>query len=283
MTAKLINGNEIAARLRADIKQKVQARIDQGKAPPGLAVVLVGEDPASSVYVNKKVNACEEVLFNSRKIELPASVTQDELLQKVDELNGDNSINGILVQLPLPSHLDSSEILEKINPDKDVDCFHPYNIGRLVQRIPQIRPCTPYGVMLMLESIEVDVKGMDCVVVGASNIVGRPMAMELLLKGATVTVCHKFTKDLESQVRRADLVVVGVGIPGLVKGEWIKPNAIVIDVGINRLENGKLTGDVEFDIASQNAAWITPVPGGVGPMTVATLMHNTLLATEMMD
>ncbi|MCW8877687.1 MAG: bifunctional methylenetetrahydrofolate dehydrogenase/methenyltetrahydrofolate cyclohydrolase FolD [Kangiellaceae bacterium] len=280
MSAQLIDGNKIAAELRSNIKQSVQKRIDLGQKAPGLAVILVGQDPASEVYVNKKVKACEDVLFNSQKIVLQDSVSQQDLLAQVEKLNHDESIHGILVQLPLPEHLDASEILEKIRPEKDVDCFHPFNIGRLAQRIPVLRPCTPYGVMLMLDSIGQDVKGLDCVVVGASNIVGRPMAMELLLKGATVTVCHKFTKDLADHVSRADLIVVGVGIPGLVKGEWIKPGAIVIDVGINRLPNGKLTGDVEFEVASQNASWITPVPGGVGPMTVATLMQNTLLAAE---
>ena len=283
MAAQLIDGNKLAAQIRNDIKTTVEERIKNGLKAPGLAVILVGEDPASSVYVNKKVKACEEILFHSRKIELEASISQAELLEQVDQLNNDPQINGILVQLPLPAHLDSSEVLERIIPQKDVDCFHPYNIGRLAQRIPQLRPCTPYGVMQMLKSINQSVKGLDCVVVGASNIVGRPMAMELLLEGATVTVCHKFTQDLAAHVARADLVVVGVGIPGLVKGEWIKPGAIVIDVGINRLEDGRLVGDVEFDIAQEKAAWITPVPGGVGPMTVATLMQNTLLAAQLAD
>lgn len=280
MTAQLIDGNKISAELRAKIKQKVASRVADGKRVPGLAVILVGEDAASAVYVGKKVKACKEVGFESREIRLNASIDQQSLKAEVEKLNQDPAIDGILVQLPLPDHLDSSEILETIRADKDVDCFHPYNVGRLVQRIPQLRPCTPYGVMLMLESIGKDVKGMNCLVVGASNIVGRPMAMELLLKGATVTVCHKFTQDLASHVASADLVIVGVGIPHLVKGEWIKPGAIVIDVGINRLDNGKLTGDVEFDTAAERASWITPVPGGVGPMTVATLLHNTLLAAE---
>jgi methylenetetrahydrofolate dehydrogenase (NADP+) / methenyltetrahydrofolate cyclohydrolase len=280
MTAQLIDGNKISADFRAKIKQKVSDRISQGKRAPGLAVILVGQDPASSVYVGKKVKACEEVGFFSKKIELDSSISQTALLAEVDKLNNDNLIDGILVQLPLPAHLDANLILEAIRPDKDVDCFHPYNIGKLTQRIPHLRPCTPYGVILMLEAIGQSTKGLDCVIVGASNIVGRPMAMELLIQGATVTVCHKFTKDLASHVARADLVVVGVGKPNLVKGEWIKPGAIVIDVGINRLENGKLTGDVEFEVAKERASWITPVPGGVGPMTVATLMHNTLVAAE---
>ncbi|TQV75418.1 bifunctional methylenetetrahydrofolate dehydrogenase/methenyltetrahydrofolate cyclohydrolase FolD [Aliikangiella marina] len=280
MAASLIDGKKISADLRENIKQKVAARIADGKRAPGLAVILVGDDPASSVYVGKKVKACEEVGFESRKLTLSPQITQAELIKAVEKLNQDPKIDGILVQLPLPDHLDSSEILETIKADKDVDCFHPYNVGRLVQRIPQLRPCTPYGIILMLEAVGIDVKGLNCLVVGASNIVGRPMAMELLLKGATVTVCHKFSQDLAEHVGRADLVVVGVGIPHLVKGEWIKPGAIVIDVGINRLESGKLTGDVEFETAAERAAWITPVPGGVGPMTVATLMHNTLMAAE---
>lgn len=280
MTAQLIDGNKISAELRARIKQKVSERTAKGQRPPGLAVILVGSDPASKVYVSKKFKACQDVGFVSREVILPGSIGQTELLDEIDKLNKDDQIDGILVQLPLPAHLDTSQVIETIRADKDVDCFHPYNIGRLAQRIPQLRPCTPYGVMLMLESIGQSVKGLNCVVVGASNIVGRPMAMELLLQGATVTVCHKFTKDLHQHVANADLVVVGVGIPNLVKGDWIKPGAIVIDVGMNRLDNGKLTGDVDFEVAVQRAGWITPVPGGVGPMTVATLMHNTLMAAE---
>ncbi|TQV86622.1 bifunctional methylenetetrahydrofolate dehydrogenase/methenyltetrahydrofolate cyclohydrolase FolD [Aliikangiella coralliicola] len=283
MVAQLIDGTKVSAELRSKIKQKVQIRLQQGQRAPGLAVILVGNDPASDVYVGKKVKACEEVGFNSRKILLNDSISQQELISEVERLNHDSDIDGILVQLPLPDHLDASEVLETIKAEKDVDCFHPFNIGRLVQRIPRLRPCTPFGVMLLLESIGQDVKGLNCVVVGASNIVGRPMAMELLLAGATVTVCHKFTKDLASHVANADLVIVGVGIPGLIKGEWIKPGAIVIDVGINRLSNGQLTGDVQFNEARERAGWITPVPGGVGPMTVATLMQNTLMAAEESD
>lgn len=280
MTAKLIDGIEISALLRKKIKTKVDGRIQKGLRAPSLSVILIGEDPASSVYVGKKVTACEEVGFISQKIVFDTQITQQQLLTEIDTLNSDPRVDGILVQLPLPDHLESGAILEKIDPAKDVDCFHPYNVGRLMQRIPQLRPCTPYGIMLMLDHIGISAKGLNCCIVGASNIVGRPMAMELLLVGATVTVCHKFTKNLAEQVANADLVVVGVGRPGLVKGEWIKPGAIVIDVGINRLENGKLVGDVEFDVAKQRAGWITPVPGGVGPMTVATLLHNTLYAAE---
>lgn len=283
MTAKLIDGVKISAKFRQRIKSKVEQRVAEGKRRPGLSVILVGEDPASSVYVGKKVKACEEVGFQSQKIVFEKDISQTRLEQEIDKLNADDGVDGILVQLPLPDQLDVSLILERIEPSKDVDCFHPYNVGRLMQRIPGLRPCTPYGVMLMLENIGIDVKGLNCCVVGASNIVGRPMAMELLLAGATVTVCHKFTKNLPELISQMDLVVVGVGKPNLVKGDWIKQGAIVIDVGINRLESGKLVGDIEFEAAKQKASWITPVPGGVGPMTVATLMHNTLFACEQSD
>lgn len=280
MTAQLIDGTAISAILRTKIKLRVAERIAANKRPPGLAVILVGEDPASSVYVGKKVKACQDVGFESQNLIFNDDISQHDLLNEIDRLNQNPAIDGILVQLPLPTHLDVNLVLEKIVPHKDVDCFHPYNVGRLVQRIPGLRPCTPYGIMMLLEHLDIPVRGLNCCVVGASNIVGRPMAMELLLAGATVTICHKFTKDLAEQVARADIVVVGVGKPNLVKGSWIKKGAIVIDVGINRLDNGKLVGDVEFEIAKQRASWITPVPGGVGPMTVATLMHNTLYAAE---
>lgn len=280
MTAQLIDGKTIAARLRQQIAQRVAERRQQGLRIPGLAVILVGSDPASQVYVAHKRKDCEEVGFISQAHDLPASTRQDELLALIDRLNQDPAIDGILVQLPLPAHLDASLLLERISPDKDVDGFHPYNIGRLAQRIPLLRPCTPKGIMTLLESTGVDLYGMDAVVVGASNIVGRPMALELLLAGCTVTVTHRFTKDLAGHVGRADLVVVAAGKPGLVKGEWIKEGAIVIDVGINRQEDGKLVGDVEYEPALQRASWITPVPGGVGPMTRACLLENTLHAAE---
>ena len=280
MTAQIIDGVKVSKSIRLQLKNRVEARISKGLRAPSLVVILVGEDPASSVYVNKKVQACQEIGFTSQKIVFDSKINQQTLVSKIEELNHDNLVDGILVQLPLPQHIDSSIILEKISPNKDVDCFHPYNIGRLVQRVPELRPCTPYGIMQLLAHIKLNVRGLNCCVVGASNIVGRPMAMELLLAGGTVTICHKFTKDLAAQVARADLLVVGVGIPNLVKGDWIKPAATVIDVGINRLENGKIVGDVEFEVAKERAAWITPVPGGVGPMTVATLMHNTLFAIE---
>ncbi|MDH4872809.1 bifunctional methylenetetrahydrofolate dehydrogenase/methenyltetrahydrofolate cyclohydrolase FolD [Pseudomonas sp. BN515] len=280
MTAQLIDGKTIAARLRQQIAQRVAERRQQGLRVPGLAVILVGSDPASQVYVAHKRKDCEEVGFLSQAHDLPASTSQAELLALIDGLNEDPAIDGILVQLPLPEHLDASQLLERIHPDKDVDGFHPYNVGRLAQRIPLLRPCTPKGIMTLLESTGADLYGMNAVVVGASNIVGRPMALELLLAGCTVTVTHRFTKDLAGHVANADLVVVAVGKPGLVKGEWIKPGAIVIDVGINRQEDGKLVGDVEYDVAEQRASWITPVPGGVGPMTRACLLENTLYAAE---
>ncbi|WP_426114069.1 bifunctional methylenetetrahydrofolate dehydrogenase/methenyltetrahydrofolate cyclohydrolase FolD [Pseudomonas sp. DSP3-2-2] len=280
MTAKLIDGKAIAASLRQQIAKRVAERRDQGLRTPGLAVILVGSDPASQVYVSHKRKDCEEVGFISQAYDLPAETTQTALTELIDRLNDDPTIDGVLLQLPLPAHLDASLLLERIRPDKDVDGFHPYNVGRLAQRIPLLRPCTPKGIMTLLESTGVDLYGMDAVVVGASNIVGRPMAMELLLAGCTVTVTHRFTQDLAGHVGRADLVVVAAGKPGLVKGEWIKPGAIVIDVGINRQEDGKLVGDVVYETALPRAGWITPVPGGVGPMTRACLLENTLYAAE---
>jgi len=280
MTAKLIDGKAIAANLRQQIAQRVADRREQGLRTPGLAVILVGSDPASQVYVSHKRKDCEEVGFISQAYDLPSSTSQTELTELIDRLNDDPAIDGVLLQLPLPEHLESSSLLERIRPDKDVDGFHPYNVGRLAQRIPLLRPCTPKGIMTLLESTGVDLYGKDAVVVGASNIVGRPMAMELLLAGCTVTVTHRFTQDLAGHVGRADLVVVAAGKPGLVKGEWVKEGAIVIDVGINRQEDGKLVGDVVYDTALPRAGWITPVPGGVGPMTRACLLENTLYAAE---
>jgi methylenetetrahydrofolate dehydrogenase (NADP+)/methenyltetrahydrofolate cyclohydrolase len=280
MTAQLIDGKTIAATLRQQIAQRVTDRLQQGLRAPGLAVILVGHDPASQVYVAHKRKDCQEVGFLSRAYDLPETTRQDELLGLIDQLNDDPAIDGILVQLPLPKHLDASQLLERIRPDKDVDGFHPYNVGRLAQRMPLLRPCTPKGVMTLLESTGVDLHGLNALVVGASNIVGRPMALELLLAGCTITVAHRFTHDLEEHVRRSDLLVVATGITDLVKGEWIKPGAIVIDVGINRQADGKLRGDVEFGPAAERAGWITPVPGGVGPMTRACLLENTLYAAE---
>jgi methylenetetrahydrofolate dehydrogenase (NADP+)/methenyltetrahydrofolate cyclohydrolase len=278
MTAHLIDGKLIAKQVRRDVALYVDSLKQAGKREPGLAVVLVGSDPASQVYVSNKRKACDEVGFNSRSYDLPADTSQQQLLDLVDELNNDAAIDGILVQLPLPAGLDAEQILERIHPHKDVDGFHPYNIGRLAQRIPALRPCTPKGIMTMIEATKRPVKGLDAVIVGASNIVGRPMSLELLLAGCTVTTCHKFTQDLKSHVSRADLLVVAVGKPAFIPGDWIKPGAIVIDVGINRTAAGSLVGDVEFDKAVERAGWITPVPGGVGPMTVASLIENTLEA-----
>ncbi|MCF2907287.1 bifunctional methylenetetrahydrofolate dehydrogenase/methenyltetrahydrofolate cyclohydrolase FolD [Pseudoalteromonas sp. DL2-H2.2] len=280
MTANIIDGKVIAKQVRNTVANRVAARINQGLRAPGLAVVLVGQDPASQVYVGSKRKACEEVGFVSKSYDLPADTSEAQLLELVDTLNQDPSVDGILVQLPLPDGLDAEKVLERIHPHKDVDGFHPYNVGRLAQRMPALRPCTPKGIITLLDSTGVRYKGMHAVVVGASNIVGRPMSLELLLAGCTTTVCHKFTQDLEAHVRRADLLVVAVGKPEFIPGDWIKEGAMVIDVGINRLESGKLVGDVQYDVAEQRASFITPVPGGVGPMTVASLIENTLEACE---
>jgi methylenetetrahydrofolate dehydrogenase (NADP+)/methenyltetrahydrofolate cyclohydrolase len=282
MTAKLIDGKTIAAEIRQSVKQAVQGRLASGLRAPGLAVIQVGRDPASDVYVANKRKSCQDVGFVSKAYDLPTDTRQDQLLALIDQLNTDPNIDGILVQLPLPAAIDPETVIERIHPDKDVDGFHPYNIGRLAVRMPVMRPCTPHGVMTLLKSTGVKLRGKEAVVVGASNIVGRPMSLELLLAGCTVTICHRFTQDLDAHVARADILVVAVGKPGLVKGEWIKPGAIVVDVGINRNAEGKLIGDVEFEIARARAGWITPVPGGVGPMTVATLLQNTLYAAEQL-
>jgi len=280
MSAQIIDGKATAESIRKTVAERVQARKDAGKRAPGLAVVLVGSDPASQVYVKHKRKDCEEVGIESKAYDLPASTSQGELLSLIDELNKDETVDGILVQLPLPAQLKSDEILERIAPDKDVDGFHPFNIGRLAQRMPMLRPCTPAGIVTLLENTGEAIRGKHAVIVGSSNIVGRPMGLELLLKGCTVTTCHRFTEDLEGHVRQGDIVVVAVGRPDIVKGEWIKKGAIVIDVGINRLDDGRLVGDVEYDAAAENASHITPVPGGVGPMTRAKLLENTLQACE---
>ena len=283
MTAQLIDGKKISQQILQDIAERVQQRINNQLRRPCLAVVLVGEDPASAVYVRNKKRACETIGFESRSYELPAQTSEEELLTLIDEMNTDRDIDGILIQLPLPKHINSQLVLERIVPHKDVDGFHPYNIGRLVVKMPLMRPCTPKGVMTLLDAYGINVIGKKAVIVGASNIVGRPQALELLLARATVTICHSATQNLAEEVAAADIVVVGVGRPNFVKGEWIKPGAVVIDVGINRLENGQLCGDVEFAVACERAAMITPVPGGVGPMTIATLMENTLQAAEIHD
>lgn len=280
MTAKIIDGKAIALQLTDAIAEQVKKRTSQGLRAPGLAVILIGDDPASRVYVGKKRQDCERVGFKSISHDLPASTSEQHLLELIDSLNDDPAIDGILVQLPLPEHINCELVIERIRPDKDVDGFHPYNIGRLVQRIPLLRPCTPKGVMTLLESTGQPIRGKNAVIVGASNIVGRPMTMELLLAGCTTTTTHRFTEDLAAEVARADILVVGAGKPGLVKGAWVKPGAVVIDIGINRMDDGRLVGDVEFDVARERASWITPVPGGVGPMTVATLLENTLYAAD---
>ncbi len=283
MNARLLDGKAVALQTRRHLRTEVDALVSAGRRRPGLAVVLVGENPASEIYVRHKRDACREVGIETTAYELPADTHARELDYLIERLNAQDNIDGILVQLPLPAHLNAADLLEKIDPAKDVDGFHPYNVGRLAQRIPTLRACTPKGIMRLLESIDEPFKGRHHVIVGASNIVGRPMALELLLAGATITVCHKFTAHLHTCVEHADVLVVAVGKPGVVKGEWIKPGATVIDVGMNRLDNGKLVGDVDFATASKRAAWITPVPGGVGPMTVAMLLENTLEAYQVRE
>jgi methylenetetrahydrofolate dehydrogenase (NADP+)/methenyltetrahydrofolate cyclohydrolase len=279
MSARIIDGKAIAADIRKNTRQRVDTLLSQGARQPGLAVVLVGSDPASEIYVRNKRTACEEAGLLSRAYDLPATTSQQQLLSLIDKLNDDPAIDGILVQLPLPEPLDATAVIERIHPDKDVDGFHPQNVGCLALRMPGLRPCTPHGVMTLLDSTDETYYGREAVVVGASNHVGRPMLLELLLAGSTVTCCHRFTRDLRSHVERAEILVVAAGKPGLVPGEWVREGATVIDVGIHRTETG-LIGDVGFDAARERAAWITPVPGGVGPMTVAILLQNTLLAAE---
>ena len=283
MSAQILDGNAIAASLRVEIAATVEARIEAGLRVPGLAVLLVGDDPASHIYVRHKRRDCQQVHFKSDVRELPADTSQERLAGLIDELNEDPSIDGILVQSPLPEHIDASPIFERIDPHKDVDGYHPYNIGRLALRQPVLRSCTPKGVMQLLEHTGVAIRGLDATIVGASNHVGRPMGLELLLAGCTVTTAHKFSKDTPAHVRSADILVSATGKPGLIKGDWIKPGAIVIDVGITREASGHLVGDVEFEAAAERAAWITPVPGGVGPMTRVALLQNTLQSTESRD
>jgi methylenetetrahydrofolate dehydrogenase (NADP+) / methenyltetrahydrofolate cyclohydrolase len=280
MPARLLDGKRIADELLDSVATRVRARIASGKRAPGLAVVLVGEDPASSVYVRNKRRACERIGFRSLDFDLPADTSENDLAALIDRLNADADVHGILVQLPLPAGINATAIIDRIDPHKDVDGFQAVNVGRLALRQRGLRPCTPKGVMTLLAHTDRPIRGRNAVVVGVSNHVGRPLVLELLLAGCTTTACHKFTRDLEAEVRRADIVVVAAGKPGLVKGEWIKPGAVVVDVGINRLDDGRLVGDVEFAPAAERASWITPVPGGVGPMTVATLMENTLEAAE---
>jgi len=276
MAAQLIDGKAVAETLINRVREGVDARVAAGKRAPALAVILVGDDPASGIYVKNKKRSCEKAGIRSVAYDLPGSTSQEDLLAIIDKLNADDGVDGILVQLPLPKQIDPQLVIERINPKKDVDGFHPYNMGRLAVKMPLLRPCTPRGVMTLLEEYGIDPKGKNVVIVGASNIVGRPQALEMLLARATVTVCHSATADLAAEVGRADIVVAAVGKPKFVKAEWLKPGAVVIDVGINRLADGSICGDVDFAPARDIASFITPVPGGVGPMTVATLLQNTL-------
>ena len=281
MTAKIIDGKKIAQETISEIKKSIAKNINEGINPPGLAVVIVGDNPASAIYVRNKRIACKEAGIKSFNHDLPEDISEKELIELIESLNNNSEVHGILVQLPLPDHISETKIIESIDPIKDVDGFHPYTIGRLMQRIPVLRPCTSIGVITMLDAIGIDPMGKHAVIVGASNLVGRPLALELLLRGATTTVCHKFTKDLESFVHQADILAVAVGKIGIIPGSWIKKDAVVFDICINRDENGKVTGDVDFETAKEQASWISPVPGGVGPMTVAMLLKNTLIASSM--
>jgi len=283
MTAQIIDGKAIAENLLNSIKSRIDARLTAGKRAPCLAVILVGSDPASAIYVRNKRKACEKVGIRSIVHDVPASTSEADLFATIDSINNDLSIDGVLVQSPLPHHINEDKLIERISVDKDVDGFHPYNIGRLAVRQPTLRSCTPFGVIKMLQAANIDLMGLDATIVGVSNHVGRPMALELLLAGCTITSCHRHTKDLASKVKNADLIVAAAGKPGLIQGDWIKAGAIVVDIGINRLADGTICGDVDFKAAKERAGYITPVPGGVGPMTVATLMENTLLALELKE
>ncbi|WWO99626.1 MAG: bifunctional methylenetetrahydrofolate dehydrogenase/methenyltetrahydrofolate cyclohydrolase FolD [Candidatus Dasytiphilus stammeri] len=283
MVANIINGKVLAQLIQKEIQSKVQLRVRNGKRPPGLAMINVGENAISNIYINSKRRACEKVGFKSFYYNLPVSTSEVEFMNLIKQLNYDSSHDGILVQLPLPTKFNKIKLLEKILPSKDVDCFHPYNIGRLCLQTPTIRPCTPYGIITLLKSYNLISYGLHAVIIGRSNIVGRPMIMELLLVGCTITVLHSLSKNIRQYIEIADLLIVAIGKPHFICGEWIKPGAIVIDVGINRLENGKIVGDVNFEQARERAGWITPVPGGVGPMTVVTLLQNTLKACETVD
>ncbi|HAA25392.1 MAG TPA: bifunctional methylenetetrahydrofolate dehydrogenase/methenyltetrahydrofolate cyclohydrolase FolD [Ruminiclostridium sp.] len=282
MEAKIINGRDIASEIRLGLKNDVE-RLKENGVQPGLAVVIVGDDPASRIYVNNKKKACEEIGIRSFEYALPAETSEEEIIELIKTLNNDKNVHGILVQLPLPQHVNSEKVLFEIDPDKDVDAFHPVNVGKIMIGNYRFLPCTPAGVIEMIHRTGIDLKGSECVVVGRSNIVGKPMAMLLLHEHATVTVCHSRTRDLKSVCKRADVLVVAVGKPKLIKADFIKPGAVVIDVGTNRMENGKLCGDVDFDGAKGVASYITPVPGGVGPMTIAMLMKNTVKAAEMLN
>ncbi|WP_100623265.1 bifunctional methylenetetrahydrofolate dehydrogenase/methenyltetrahydrofolate cyclohydrolase FolD [Candidatus Coxiella mudrowiae] len=283
MTSRILDGRACAEKVKTHVKEAILARQKKGLSTPGLSVILVGEDPASAAYVHQKELACQAVGIRSIIHQMANTTLEAELAAKIDQCNADSNTHGILLQFPLPTHINSFHLLERIHPDKDVDGFHPYNLGRLVQRHPMLRPCTPAGIMTLLKETNEDLTRKHAVVVGASNIVGRPMALELLLAKCTVTVCHRFTKDLAKHVKAADLLIVAIGKPGIIQSEWIKPGAIVVDVGFSRLSQNKIVGDVDFETSQEKAAWITPVPGGVGPMTVATLLENTLQAARNMD
>ena len=278
--ANIIDGKAISAQIREEIAEKVKLYNEKTGLRPGLAVIIVGENPASQVYVRNKKKACEQVGFNSWVYEMPESTTQDELNALIDQLNGDHGVHGILVQLPLPKHLDEEEVILRIKPEKDVDAFHPYNVGRITIGDPQFLPCTPAGIMELLKRSNIEISGKECVVIGRSNIVGKPMALLLLAENGTVTVCHSRTKDLKEVCRRADILVVAIGRADFVTADMVKEGAVVIDVGMNRNAEGKLTGDVDFASVSEVASYITPVPGGVGPMTITMLLQNTLTAAE---
>ncbi|MBA2656214.1 MAG: bifunctional methylenetetrahydrofolate dehydrogenase/methenyltetrahydrofolate cyclohydrolase FolD [Tatlockia sp.] len=280
MTANLLDGKKVANQLKTEIKKTVDARLLAGKRSPGLAVILVGSDPASEIYVSNKRKACDEVGFNSYAYDLPENTSEKILLDLIIELNNSDRVDGILVQLPLPATIDANKVIACIHPNKDVDGFHPYNLGRLALRDPLLRPCTPFGIINLLSFYKIPLVGQHTLVIGASNIVGRPMALEFLLAAATVTIAHRFTHDLESYVRMADLIVVATGIKDIFPVDWLNEKQIIVDVGMHRLPNGNLRGDVDFESAKDKVAWITPVPGGVGPMTIATLLQNTLIAAE---
>ncbi len=279
MVASIIDGKLVAAKLKSQIKDEVLLNVKCGKTPPGLAVILVGNDPASTIYVNNKRRTCLELGFNTHAYNLPTETRKEELLSLINTLNDDPNVHGILVQLPLPTHINTLEIIEHINPNKDVDGFHPYNLGRLAQGNPHLRPCTPFGIMKLFEHYRLSVAGQHAVIVGASNIVGRPMALELLHAKATVTICHRQTKNLREHVRMADILIVATGVPNVVEIEWLQPRQILIDIGIHRQLDRTIHGDVDFNLAKNKVAWITPVPGGAGPMTICMLLHNTLLAS----
>jgi methylenetetrahydrofolate dehydrogenase (NADP+) / methenyltetrahydrofolate cyclohydrolase len=281
MVAKILDGRILAKKILDHINAEIKKQLNQGLRSPCLAVLLIGTHSASQVYVSHKRKDCGKVGITSLAYDLPEHTTQAELLRLIDDLNANTQVDGILIQLPLPTHINTNEILEHIHPNKDVDGFHPYNLGRLAQRRPLLRPCTPYGIMVLLEEANIKVEGLHAVIIGASNIVGRPMALELLLAKATVTICHRFTQNLDTHVRQADLLIVAIGKMGIINSEWIKPGAIVVDVGIHRGEDGRIHGDIDFETAKMKASWITPVPGGVGPMTRAILLKNTLFAANL--